>query len=137
MKARSKQRESLGQILKRTAEVLYPAGALEDVTVATRDSDGDTPLHKVALWGDSYAIEALVEAGAEVDAKGDMGCTPLYYAVMEGHLRAVERLLELGANPACRTELGMTPSELARRSGNKELIQMFRAPIARPPVWRR
>jgi ankyrin repeat protein len=124
MKIKVKQRESLDQILKRTAEVMMLDDD-QDISVHSRDSDGDTPLHKVATWGDRHAILTLVEAGAEIDAKGDMGCTPLYFAVMGNHVQAVEQLLLLGANPNIVTELEFSPKTLAKENGNKEMINIF------------
>ena len=37
------------------------------------DADGDTPLHRAASQGSLEIIKALLNAGADVDAKNDMG----------------------------------------------------------------
>lgn len=126
MKTKTKQRETLEQILTRVAEILFlDSDAV--ITVNTRDADGDTPLHIVALWGDRHAIETLVNAGADIDAKGDMGCTPLHFAVMGNHVQAAELLLLLGANPNIASELSYTPKALAKQSENNLMIKVFRS----------
>lgn len=76
--------------------------------------DNDRPLHVAAIWGDVQAIEMLVAAGAEVDARGEFQFTPLRHAVGQGHVAAARRLLELGASPHTRGEWGATPCELAK-----------------------
>ncbi len=43
--------------------------------------DNDRPLHVAAMWGDVEAIDMLVAAGAEVDARGEFNFTPLRNAV--------------------------------------------------------
>lgn len=41
--------------------------------INTIDSDGDTPLHRAASQGSLEIVKALLNAGADVDAKNDMG----------------------------------------------------------------
>jgi uncharacterized protein len=120
-----KQRETVEQFLKRAEEALFPAGASEPTTIHSRNCDGDAPLHIAALWGDRHAINCLIDAGAEVDAKGDMSNTPLYYAVMGKHQLAIEALLERGADPDALSELGFTPRTLAKHYGVKKIIKLF------------
>ena len=95
------------------------------MTVNSRRSDDDTPLHIVATWGDVEAIEMLARAGADVDAVGDLDSTPLYTAVLAGHAAAARTLLEAGASPYRRDKFGRTATELAMRSGNPELVALF------------
>jgi uncharacterized protein len=127
MKIKVKKRETLMQILERTGLALFPAGTSEEISVFSRDCDGDSPLHKAALWGDRHAIELLVDAGADVDAEGDMKCTPLDYAVMSNHVLAAEKLLDLGASPAHKSEFGSSPRDRALDSGDREMISLFRS----------
>jgi ankyrin repeat protein len=105
---------------------MYPDRPPRIVDIHARDSSGDTPLHKVALWGDNYAVGELLSAGAQVDALGDMGCTPLYFATMNSHVLAAATLLHHGANPDIRSELGFTPAEVAAHSNSADLKKLFR-----------
>lgn len=110
--------------LKRAGEVLFPAKP-RMAKIMSRGSDGDTPLHLAALWGDRLAIQLLIGAGAEVNACGDMSNSPLYYSVMNGHVLAAETLLNAGADPHQRSELGYSPNELAQQSKNRQLRRLF------------
>jgi ankyrin repeat protein len=87
--------------------------------------DGDTPLHLVAAWDDVRGIELLVEAGAVVDALGDMSYTPLARAVAAGNVAAARALLQHGASPHVKTEFGHTPYEMAQRNGSQEMKEAF------------
>jgi|ERR1043166_245037 ankyrin repeat protein len=70
---------------------------------------GNRPLKIAAVRGDIRAIEMLVAAGAELDARNEDGYTALQHAVEQGHLAAVQRLVELGASTDILTDDGLTP----------------------------
>jgi uncharacterized protein len=77
---------------------LVAAGA--DVNAHSRfSSHTETPLHWAASSNDIDALDALVEAGADVEAPGAVlgGGTPMADAVGFGQWRAARRLLERGA----------------------------------------
>jgi ankyrin repeat protein len=94
------------------------------VGIMTRDSSGDTPLH-AALWGrDDEAARALVDAGADVNALGDMSSTPLHAAIAQGNTEMVKYLTTHGASWDVVSELGSSPRDRARRSDNPELRAM-------------
>lgn len=97
------------------------------ITVHTVDSTGDTPLHIAAIWGDVEAIDVLLEAGADIDAKGDMGCTPLHYAIGQKKVEAAKRLISHGASLDVKDEMsdGWTPVDKARFSDNEEIRKLF------------
>jgi ankyrin repeat protein len=94
------------------------------VTLDSKDVGGDTPLHVMIWRGDRDAVRAFIEAGAKIDAIGDMGQTPLHVAVMREDEFSAELLLRAGADPEVRSEFGDTPRELARQKGGrmKELL---------------
>jgi ankyrin repeat protein len=86
----------------------------------------DTMLHIAARTGAVEDIDALIAAGAHVDAAGDLGFTPLHYAAMSGHMPVVERLLHSGAKPDARNEFQQTASEVAEIAGHKDIVHLLR-----------
>ncbi|KAI0078202.1 asparaginase-domain-containing protein [Panus rudis PR-1116 ss-1] len=61
-------------------------------------ASGRSPLHAAALNGSVRCVEALLEAGALVHLRDNLGHTALYYAARQGHERVVETLVKAGAN---------------------------------------
>jgi ankyrin repeat protein len=62
------------------------------------DSDGDTPLHVAALFGNAECAVALCNAGADTHARNDEGRTPVEVAVAHGHdnvVRAIDEWQQL------------------------------------------
>ena len=59
------------------------------------NGEGRRPLHEAAVRGSTRAIDALLRAGADVNAKSrKCGLTALHYAVVQRHEAAARRLLE-------------------------------------------
>ena len=75
-------------------KVLLDGGA--DVAIL---SGGKTPLN-LAVQENADIFAALVEAGADVEARNDAGQTPLHWAAFNSSSRtaAMRALLQLGAN---------------------------------------
>jgi ankyrin repeat protein len=73
--------------------------------------------HKGEHYSRTGVIELLVEKGADVNAKANLG-TPLHYAVFGGDLVAFKKLIELGANPALTNSGGLTPLQSAKKLVN-------------------
>ncbi len=80
--------------------------------------DGVTALHSAAMQGHAHVVEALLAAGAEVDATTRIGAyTPLHLASRGGHGAVVRALLEKGADARmATTNSGATPLHLAARA---------------------
>ena len=128
MAKRPKVRMSLEEILQSISVTLFPAemGAAR-VHVCSRDVDGDTPLHVMAMRGDRYACQALVDAGADVDAVGDMGQTPLHIAITYDHIEIIDLLLRAGARTDIVSEFGETPLQKASNKGG-EIARLVNKP---------
>jgi hypothetical protein len=64
----------LDEILDAVSQSLHFSRGVDRnvMSVPTRAVDGETPPHIAALRGDRHAIEMLLDAGAEIDALGDM-----------------------------------------------------------------
>ena len=85
----------------------------ENITIHTRSFLGDTPLHLMATEGKLNAVELLLEAGADPDARGDLDFTPLHCAAISGHTHVVAALLAAGASPHSTDISGRRPADLA------------------------
>jgi ankyrin repeat protein len=80
-----------------TVAALIAAGA--DVNARFTGRHTETPLHWAASTDDVAALDALLDAGADLDAPGAVigGGTPLADAVAFGQWKAARRLVERGA----------------------------------------
>jgi hypothetical protein len=80
-----------------TVAALVSAGA--DVNAEFVGVHSETPLHWAASSDDVEVLDALIDLGADIDARG--GCigdgTPLFDATVFGQWRAARRLVERGA----------------------------------------
>lgn len=83
---------------------------------------GDMPLHTASIGGLMEEVDALLAAGADVNAKGEKDFTPLHYAATFDHLPVVRRLLERGAITDTRNEFGKTPREIAVQNGRNDIV---------------
>lgn len=91
------------------------------------DHLGFTPLHLAAQQWLVPAAEALLGAGASVDAENAFGNTPLFVAVFnsKGRGELIELLRSHGADPLHANRSGQTPVGLARLIANYDVAQWF------------
>ena len=84
-----------------TVATLVAAGADVNAPVIHRDPNGspETPLHWAASSDDVDVLDALLDRGADIEARGAVftGGTPMSDAVLFAQWRAARRLLERGA----------------------------------------
>lgn len=73
------------------------------------NAHGRTPLHVAALRGNAKAVLALLDAGAERDARGTLQKHALHYACKAGSIAVVDALLARGASLHVRDCYGRTP----------------------------
>ncbi len=71
-------------------------------------------------------IRDLIEEGADVNAKDDLGIAPLHAALHYKHLDAAELLLQHGANVRSANIEGNTPLELAMMMDHKEIVELLK-----------
>ena len=71
---------------------------------------GLAPMHLAARQGETEAVKALLDAGADVNQRGAGDpVTPLMVATMNGHFDLAKILLEHGADPNLAQSNGATP----------------------------
>ena len=82
---------------------------------------GITPLHYAAMNLDSGPLQALLAAGATVNARDGEGRTPLHMAAFSTRTANATLLLEAGADPTLKTDAGRDVLSLARKVRADEL----------------
>jgi ankyrin repeat protein len=104
------------------SQELLKAALAGQVALDARDENGDMALHLAARQGDLAAVNALLDAGAAVDARNAQEWTPLFCAAYNheqdcGFAPVVQRLIAAGADVNARIGFGLTPLMLAAGGG--------------------
>lgn len=82
-----------------------------------------TALHMAARRGNRETAGALLDCGADLDARDSLGETPLRRAVNCNKIQVADLLLARGANVHSIGSKGLTPLLAARSSAMKELLR--------------
>ncbi|XP_046983144.1 ankyrin repeat domain-containing protein 54-like [Schistocerca americana] len=78
-------------------------------------------LREAAEVGAVEEVRALLAAGADVVARGEVGgLTALHWAALNGHAAVVRLLLSAASDPNARTQGGRTPLHFAALNGHTE-----------------
>lgn len=84
-----------------------------DVHAVSKNDMKIMPLHAAAANGSSDTCDALLQAGAQVDAQQEGGFTPLHAAAQSGNEPLIRLLQKYSADAGITTYDGKTPLELA------------------------
>jgi len=95
------------------------------VASAQKSSDGTTPLHWAVYHNDVQAVDQLLAAGANVNAKNDYGSTPLSEAAVVGNVVVIKKLLKAGAEVESPNEDGQTALMVVARTSNLEAAKLL------------
>ena len=90
--------------------------------------DGFTPLHIAAFAQNAAAAQALVDAGADVNAFATASfarVTPLGTCAFVGATEVARVVLRAGANPALTEVEGATPLAAAMENGHRDLVALL------------
>ncbi len=82
----------------------------------------DPPLIEAARAGDSAAVRALLEQGADAGGRAADGATALHWAAYLDDRTAAELLIDAGADVAAANRAGVTPLSLAAAGAGAELV---------------
>jgi uncharacterized protein len=113
------------------ASILGETARVEELVSGNRSlvsglsDDGWTPLHLAAFFGKEDAARALLDKGAQVDARSTnaMQNTPLHAAAAGKHAALVKLLIDHGANVNARQHGGWTAMHAAAQTGDIEMAQ--------------
>jgi len=98
----------------------------QHVDVNTADGDGSTALHWAAANGDLALTEALLKAGASVNAATRIGAmTPLFMAARNGNAPVIDALIKAGASAADANGNGTTALMAAAASGSAPAVKLL------------
>lgn len=105
----------LKQLVEDGHDINCVSGRLED------------PLLTVAIVKGFYDIaKILVEAGADVNKKNNVGTTPLIEAAIRGETKCAKLLIDAGADLSLRDNKGFTALELAKMHGaGEEMVKLL------------
>lgn len=119
----------MARIIQQCALLFVLALGTAVLTACAARSDNDAtlahlpPLHQAAHRGDVGAINALISAGADINAQAEeRQYTPLHFAVEEKHPHAVVALIKAGADVNSREKEKYTPLHIAARKGHATLF---------------
>ena len=113
----------------KAAVALIAGGA--DPGRATGDA-GYTPLMLATANHAQAVVQALIEKGADVNARNAGGVTALMIAAANGRADMVELLVRAGANVQVKTDRGETALSIARARGDEKVIRLLGDAPAHP-----
>eukprot|EP00753_Platysulcus_tardus_P002112 PLAT11614.17.p1 GENE.PLAT11614.17~~PLAT11614.17.p1 ORF type:complete len:873 (-),score=344.32 PLAT11614.17:252-2870(-) len=90
--------------------------------VRASDKAGKTALHQAQS---AAVVEALLAAGADLEAKNAPGSTPLMIASVNGRAEPVKALISAGAAVNAVDNEGMTALMEAARNGHKRVVRLL------------
>jgi hypothetical protein len=99
----------------------------EPVDVNTAGPGGRTPLMDAVVARERDVVDALLQQGADVNAKDETGLTPLFLAIniFDTDTVIVNRLLDAGADIETRGVTGTTPLIEAAVIKNDDLFRLL------------
>ncbi|XP_022096379.1 uncharacterized protein LOC110982351 [Acanthaster planci] len=88
-----------------------------------RDRRSLAPIHSASQSGQVEVLVALLDSGADVNARGFAGATPLHISACAGQLQAATKLLNHGADVTLVDDSGNTPVDVAKTKKLKHALK--------------
>jgi ankyrin repeat protein len=107
-------------------EILLTHGA--DVNLPSNNASQVRPLHLAAANRHIAIAEALIKAGAQIDARQAGGFTPLHAAAGNGQIEMVDLLLRSGADRSLAADDGRDALAFAAGGGSALVIARLKQP---------
>jgi ankyrin repeat protein len=122
------------------ASVLGKVDRIEEILraspgrVSEHAADGFTPVALAAFFGQPGAANALIAAGADVNAaaRNPLKVQALHAAVAGRNLEIVKAILDAGGNPNAPQQAGFRPMHEAGTNANRALAELLLARGADP-----
>ena len=89
------------------------------------ESGPTTPLHNAAENNEAKVVASLLDGGADIEARNEIGATPLHFATEYNQLEVVVLLLDGGADVGARNERGVTPLHVAVAYNKPEVVALL------------
>jgi uncharacterized protein len=95
-----------------------------DVGAPSTNYMANTALHAaIAGAGNMQIIRALLDAGADANARGASGYTPFHLAASRGNRELIDLLMQRGADPALKLDDGKSAADVAREHKHPEVVE--------------
>ncbi len=140
--AKDKKRTVIAKFLKRAGGKMAATplrrkekdGVLAALMEEEPGGDINSNLITAAIEGDVAGIQALLEQGADVNAKDSDGATALIFAASEGHKDVVKVLLDSGADVNATDFLGQNALVAASDGDYTEIAMLIEKVSVKPAV---
>ena len=103
-------------------------------SAANSASAADVELIQAVKNGNATAVHALLDRGADVDARQGDGATALHWAAHLNDLQAADLLIRAGAAVDAANDLGVTPLWVATTGGSAAMVSKLLEARAEPDI---